>query len=72
MKITPGSHNIENLAETTQLLTAMIQDTMSNTCSSTTGGLSTFLCADSTLDKVTIRTRRVGRYNCELYFTKRR
>ena len=53
-KLTPGSHNIENLAETTENLTAIIQDTLSGTCTSSTGGLSTFLCDDSTLNKLLI------------------
>ena len=58
LDLTPGSHNIQNIAKVTEDLTATIQDTLSGTCSSSTGGMSTVLCANSTLNNINIEQGR--------------
>lgn len=50
----PGSHNIENIAQVTDIMSSTIQDTMSGTCSQTTGGVSNFMCVDTKLNSLNV------------------
>ena len=50
----PGSHNIENIAQVTDIMSSTIQDTMSGTCSQVTGGVSDFMCVDTKLNNLNV------------------